>query len=43
MVKSVHFNDDIPENHNVYISNLRGKYAMIYVNEEYKAKNESGG
>lgn len=30
LVKHIHFNIDKPENHNLYISNIRGNYVMIY-------------
>ena len=29
-VKQVHFNDKYPEYHNIYISNIKDKYAMLY-------------
>ena len=30
MIEKVHFNKDKPENRNIYISNIKGKYIMIY-------------
>ncbi len=30
MIKDVHFNPDIPENQNIYISNMRNGYVMVY-------------
>ena len=30
LIKRVHFNPKYPENHNIYISNIRNKYAMVY-------------
>jgi uncharacterized C2H2 Zn-finger protein len=35
-VESVHFNKDKPENHNVYISNMRDKYALVYNGKEWQ-------
>jgi hypothetical protein len=29
LIKQIHFNPDIPENHNVYISNIKSKYGHI--------------
>jgi archaellum component FlaF (FlaF/FlaG flagellin family) len=30
LIKAIHFNKDKPENHNVYISNMRDKYVMVF-------------
>lgn len=30
LTKLIHFNDNFPEYHNVYINNIKDKYAMIY-------------
>lgn len=30
IIKDVHFNPDIPENQNIYISNMRNGYVMVY-------------
>ena len=30
MIEKIHFNPKKPENHNIYISNLKNNYAMIY-------------
>lgn len=30
LVEQIHFNKDKPENHNVYISNMRDNYALVY-------------
>lgn len=40
LIKDVHFNGKIPENHNIYISNIRGKYAMVYNGKQWEAKNQ---
>ncbi len=33
MIRDVHFNPDMPENQNIYISNMRNGYVMVYNNE----------
>ena len=30
LIKKIHFNPKKPENHNIYISNIKNKYVMIY-------------
>lgn len=30
LIKMIHFNKDKPENHNIYISNIKDKYVLIY-------------
>jgi hypothetical protein len=30
MTEALHFNPKLPENHNIYISNLKNKYAMMF-------------
>lgn len=34
LVEKVHFDKNKPENHNVYISNMRADYALVYNNEK---------
>lgn len=36
LTDTLHFNPKYPENHNVYISNMKNKYAMIYDGEDWK-------
>ena len=38
-IEKVHFNRDKPENHNIYISNLKNKYVMIFDGEKWIYKN----
>jgi len=38
LIEKVHFDANKPENHNVYISNLRNKYVMIYDGNKWKCK-----
>ena len=35
LIKKIHFNPDKPENHNIYISNLKNNYVMIYNGEKW--------
>jgi predicted ATP-dependent Lon-type protease len=37
-MKHIHFHPDKPEQHNVYISNLRGNFATIYDGTDWVAK-----
>ena len=30
LIEKVHFNENKPENRNIYLSNIKGKYVMIY-------------
>ena len=39
MVKSLHFNKNRPENHNIYISNIRDNYVMIYDGHKWELRN----
>lgn len=36
LIEKVHFNDKKPENMNIYISSIKGKYAMIYKNNKWQ-------
>lgn len=38
LVQAVHFNENHPENMNVYISNLRGKHAIVYDGIQFSVK-----
>lgn len=38
VVKEVHYNEDHPENMNMYISNVRGKHALIYNGKQFELK-----
>jgi len=35
LVKAVHFNKDRPENHNIYISNMRDNYVMVFDGDKW--------
>tara|TARA_B100000886_G_scaffold53109_1_gene32684 strand:- start:270 stop:1169 length:900 start_codon:yes stop_codon:yes gene_type:complete len=39
LIRRIHFNPKKPENHNVYISNLKNSYVMVYANDKWKVKN----
>ena len=36
LVESIHFNKNKPENHNIYISNMRDNYVLVYNGEEWQ-------
>ena len=38
LIENIHFNKNVPENHNVYISNINSKYAIVYENSQWKLK-----
>lgn len=40
-VQYLHFNKNIPENHNVYIPNIQSKYAMIYDGQDWNLVDKS--
>jgi hypothetical protein len=35
LIKAIHFNEEHPENHNIYISNMRDKYVMVYDGDKW--------
>ena len=39
LIKMIHFDPDKPENHNVYISNLKNGYIMAYDGDKWDTKN----
>ena len=40
LIEKVHFNTDKPENMNIYLSNIKGKYVMIYKDNEWQIKDK---
>jgi len=40
LIKDVHFSSRAPENHNIYISNIRGKYAMVWDGHKWEARDQ---
>ena len=38
LIEQIHFNPEKPENHNIYISNLKNNYAMIYDGHKWNIK-----
>ena len=36
LVRRIHFDEKTPENHNVYISNLRGKYVLMHDGKKWR-------
>ncbi len=41
MIEYTHFNPKIPENQNIYISNQKGKYAMVYDGNNWELKDQN--
>jgi hypothetical protein len=39
LFEKLHFNKDIPENHNIYISNIRNKYIKVFRNGRWELMN----
>lgn len=40
LIEKVHFNETKPENMNIYISNIKGNYAMVYCDDQWKITNK---
>ena len=40
LIEKVHFNPDKPENMNIYISNIKDKYMMVYQNNKWSLTNK---
>ena len=40
LIERVHFNENKPENMNIYISNIKGSYAMIYKEDKWQIVNK---
>ena len=40
LIKKIHFDPDKPENHNIYISNIKNNYAMIYDGDKWNLTNK---
>ena len=41
LIEHVHFNKNEPNNHNVYIPNMRSKYTMTYNGNKWNLSNQS--
>jgi hypothetical protein len=41
LIEKVHFNPEKPENMNIYISNIKDKYLMVYQNGKWNLKNKN--
>ena len=41
LIKKIHFNPKKPENHNIYISNIRNKYIMVYDGHKWNLSNQN--
>ena len=40
LIEKVHFNPNKPENMNIYLSNIKGKYVMLYKDNEWQIQNK---
>ena len=40
LIETIHLNPKKPENHNVYISNIKNKYAMVYDGNKWNLNNQ---
>ena len=40
LIEKVHFNEQMPENMNIYISNIKGNYAMVYNGNKWQIVNK---
>ena len=38
LIKKIHFNPQKPENHNIYISNIKNNYTMVYNGDKWVIK-----
>tara|TARA_Y100000591_G_C21293353_1_gene432914 strand:- start:139 stop:468 length:330 start_codon:yes stop_codon:yes gene_type:complete len=38
MIENIHYNPDKPENMNIYISNLKNRYVMVYENDKWELR-----
>jgi len=41
LIEKVHFNPEKPKNINIYISNIKDKYLMVYQNGKWNLKNKN--
>merc|ERR1712196_329054 len=41
MIKKLHFDPNKPENHNIYISNIKNNYVMVYDGDKWNIKNRN--
>jgi hypothetical protein len=41
MIEKIHFNPDKPENMNIYISNMKNKYLMVYDGKNWNIANKT--
>ena len=37
-IKKIHYDDEMPSNHNIYISNLNSKYAYVYKDDKWNVE-----
>jgi len=41
LVKAIHFNKERPENHNIYISNMRDNYVMVFDGDKWELRDRA--
>ncbi len=41
LIKEIHFNPEKPENHNIYISNLKNNFALVYDGSKWNLQNRN--
>ena len=41
LIKKIHFNPEKPENHNIYISNLKNNFALVYDGSKWNLQNRN--
>ncbi len=41
LVQKIHFDPNVPENHNIYINNIKTGYAMVYNGEQWELKDRN--
>ncbi len=39
LVKNIHFNPNVPENHNIYLTNIRNNYIMVFNGKQWEIRN----
>ena len=40
LIQAIHFNPEKPENHNVYIPNIKNSYAMVWNGDKWDLSNQ---
>ena len=40
-IKKIHYDDEMPSNHNIYISNIKSKFAYVFEDNKWNLKNKN--